>query len=100
MAFPSNQFGNQEPDNEPTIKDFVHQNFDVQFQMFSKVNVNGPNADPIFTFLKEKTDNRDIKWNFEKFLIDREGKVYKRYDTNVEPLSIENDIKYLLNKDV
>jgi len=93
LGFPCNQFGNQEPGSNSEIKQFVAK-FHVTFPMFSKIDVNGPNALPLFTFLKNGVD---IRWNFEKFLIDRNGKLYRRYLTNVEPFSFRQDILHLLS---
>lgn len=95
LAFPCNQFGGQEPGNEQQIKEFVKK-YDVQFTMFSKVDVNGPNASPVFKYLKSQKREllgNDIKWNFAKFLVSRDGRVVKRYAPNVNPKDIVPDIK-------
>lgn len=100
LAFPSNQFGGQEPKPESEIKEFVKEKFDVEFCMFSKINVNGDNAHPLYKFLKSKlggTLGDFIKWNFSKFLIDRNGVPFKRYAPTVAPKEIEDDIVKLLN---
>lgn len=100
LAFPSNQFGGQEPKPENEIKEFVKEKFDVEFCMFSKINVNGDNAHPLYKFLKSKlggTLGDFIKWNFSKFLIDRNGVPFKRYAPTVAPKEIEDDIVKLLN---
>lgn len=100
LAFPSNQFGGQEPKPENEIKEFVKEKFDVEFCMFSKINVNGDNAHPLYKFLKSKlggTLGDFIKWNFSKFLIDRNGVPFKRYAPTVAPKDIEDDIVKLLN---
>lgn len=99
LGFPCNQFRNQEPGTEEEIKQFCKTNYGVSFPMFSKVEVNGENTHPLYKFLKsEDPDNKDsdIKWNFEKFLIDKNGKVVKRYRTQVKPSKIADDIKELL----
>lgn len=98
-AFPCNQFGFQEPACELDIKKFVTEKFGFDPDLYSKVNVNGSNTHPLFEFLKHAqhgflTDT--IKWNFTKFLIDRDGNVVKRYAPNTEPLSMIDDIEKLL----
>ncbi|CAB1326569.1 unnamed protein product, partial [Coregonus sp. 'balchen'] len=90
LGFPCNQFGGQEPGTEVEIKEFVKQ-FDVQFDMFSKIDVNGDNAHPLFKWMKEQpkgkgTLGNNLKWNFTKFLIDREGQVVKRYGPMDDPI--------------
>ncbi|MBP1663686.1 MAG: glutathione peroxidase [Bacteroidetes bacterium] len=100
LGFPCNQFGNQDPGTNEEIQSFCKVNYGVTFPMFSKIDVNGENAHPIFIYLKNTlsgtiTDN--IKWNFTKFLIDRSGEPLKRYGSNVKPESIEADIVELLN---
>jgi len=100
LAFPCNQFGAQEPGNEEEIKNFCSLNYDVTFPLFKKIDVNGKNADPFIEFLKSSLPgllgSKAIKWNFTKFLIDRNGKPTKRYAPNDSPLSLVNDIKELL----
>jgi len=93
LAFPCNQFGNQEPGTNAEIVEFVKK-YHVTFPMFSKIDVNGPTADPLFTYLKHGVD---IRWNFEKFLCDRNGKLVKRYLTSDEPFSFRKDIISLLS---
>ena len=100
LGFPCNQFGNQDPGTDEEIQSFCQLNYGVTFPMFSKIDVNGDNAHPIFSYLKNSlsgTLTDDIKWNFTKFLIDPTGKPLKRYGSNVKPESIEADIIKLLN---
>ncbi|KAJ7328110.1 Phospholipid hydroperoxide glutathione peroxidase, mitochondrial [Desmophyllum pertusum] len=101
LAFPCNQFGGQEPGTNEEIKEFV-KGYDVQFDMFSKIDVNGSNADPLYVFLKNAkhgTLTNSIKWNFTKFLCDKHGVPVKRYSSTVSPLDIEKDIEKELSKD-
>lgn len=100
LAFPCNQFGGQEPGSDDEIKTFCERTFFTTFPIFSKIDVNGKNADPLFHFLKTEKPGflglKDIKWNFTKFLINREGKVVKRYAPSAEPEAIHKDIEALL----
>lgn len=100
LGFPSNQFLSQEPASNEKIKFFCQGTYDVHFDMFSKIDVNGDNASPLYKFLKEKQGGflwiDAIKWNFTKFLISRDGKVVKRYAPNVKPSEIRSDIEELL----
>ncbi len=101
LGFPCNQFGNQEPGDEKSIADGCMINYGVSFPMFSKIEVNGKNAHPIFKYLKNKLGGilgNSIKWNFTKFLIDPDGKPIKRYAPTTKPESIENDVVQLLPK--
>ncbi|KAF8783250.1 Phospholipid hydroperoxide glutathione like protein [Argiope bruennichi] len=94
LGFPCNQFGGQEPGSESQIKEFIKQ-YNVQFDMFSKIDVNGDNTHPLWSYLKKKqggTFGNFIKWNFSKFLIDKNGQPVKRYAPNVEPNAIEPDL--------
>lgn len=97
-AFPSNSF-NQEPACDVDIKEFIAKN-NVKFDMYSKVDVNGDNAAPLYKWLKKQQGGflgfDGIKWNFTKFLADKDGKPIKRYAPTTEPTSIEPDIKSLL----
>jgi glutathione peroxidase-family protein len=98
-SFPCNQFGSQEPWLEPEIKKFVTDNYGVTFDMYSKINVNGDDADPLFKYLKHKQGGilgDFIKWNFTKFLIDRNGVPVKRFGTTDAPKDMEKDIAALL----
>ena len=100
LGFPCDQFGHQEPGDENEIKRFCSLNYDVSFPMFSKVDVNGDHAHPLFKYLKNEArgllGSRGIKWNFTKFLIDKSGKVVKRYGSMDKPESIVKDIERLL----
>jgi glutathione peroxidase len=101
LAFPCNQFGNQEPGTNEEIKNFCSTKYNVTFRLFDKIDVNGPNTHPLYKFLKEAKPglmgSKDIKWNFTKFLIDRNGNVVERYAPQTTPESIEKDIEKLLN---
>jgi glutathione peroxidase len=99
LGFPCNQFKNQDPDNDENIMSFCSLNYGVTFPMFSKIEVNGKNAHPLYKFLKEKISgflSGEIKWNFTKFLIDRDGNVIKRFGPITEPEKIEDDIEKTL----
>ena len=99
IGFPCDQFNNQEYENIEETTQFCQINYGVTFPITAKIDVNGENAHPLFTFLKKQkkgilSDN--IKWNFTKFLIDREGQVVERYAPTTVPSKIEEDIKKLL----
>ena len=100
LGFPCNQFGAQEQGGEAEIKDFCETNFSVSFPMFAKIDVNGDNADPLFLFLQNAKkgfmDTGPIKWNFSKFVVDKEGNVVGRYGSLDDPAALEDDIKKLL----
>jgi glutathione peroxidase len=123
LGFPSNQFGEQEPGNNSEVKSFCEINYGVQFPMFEKIDVRGKDAHPLFkhlteqapfkgfdlenptgkflnTFLKEKLPDfligDSIKWNFTKFLIDRNGNVVERFESPVDPLDISGNIEVIL----
>lgn len=101
LAFPCNQFGSQEPGTDAEVKQFATSRFGVTFDMFSKINVNGDDAHPLYKYLKLKQKGTlidAIKWNFSKFLVDRNGKPVNRYSPNTEPKNIEKDIKALLEQ--
>lgn len=100
IGFPCNQFGWQEPGNSEEIASFCSLNYGVTFPVLKKIDVNGDKADPVYKFLKSKKSgllglNR-IKWNFEKFLVDKEGKVVERYSSVAKPLSLTDKIDSLL----
>jgi glutathione peroxidase len=100
LGFPCNQFGSQEPGSEAEIQNFCRVNFGVTFPMFSKINVNGDNTHPLYVYLKSEKPgilgSETIKWNFTKFLVDKEGKVIKRFGSSTSPESIEQDIEKIL----
>ena len=100
LGFPCNQFGKQEPGTEAEIAAFCDRNYHVTFPMFAKVDVNGDGAAPLYRFLKSEKPgllgSEAIKWNFTKFLVDRKGKVLKRYAPNDTPESIAPDIESAL----
>ncbi|XP_047966296.1 probable phospholipid hydroperoxide glutathione peroxidase, partial [Salvia hispanica] len=101
LAFPCNQFGSQEPGTNEEIQEFVCTRFKAEYPVFDKVDVNGSNAAPIYKFLKSAKGSMfgdGIKWNFAKFLVDKDGQVVDRYAPTTSPLSIEKDIKKLLEK--
>jgi len=101
LAFPCNQFGNQEPGDNEEIRSFCSINYGVSFPVFDKVNVNGENEEPLFTYLKESTAGilgKSIKWNFTKFLVDHEGNVIDRYASTTTPEKLEDKIVDLINK--
>ncbi|XP_017982885.1 PREDICTED: phospholipid hydroperoxide glutathione peroxidase 1, chloroplastic [Theobroma cacao] len=99
LAFPCNQFGGQEPGSNPEIKQFACTRFKAEFPIFDKVDVNGPNTAPVYQFLKSNAGGflgDLVKWNFEKFLVDKNGKVVERYPPTISPFQIEKDIQKLL----
>src|SRR5690606_10953918 len=97
---PCNQFGSQEPGSENEIQSFCTMNFGVSFPMFSKVDVNGDDAHPLYLFLKDSLPGllgiKAVKWNFTKFLIDKNGKPIKRYAPQDKPEDIAKDIEEIL----
>lgn len=99
LDFPCNQFGHQAPGTEEEIQEFCTLKYKTTFPLFAKIDVNGKNADPLFTYLKNQQGGflgDDIKWNFTKFLVSRDGKVIDRYAPVTKPESIEDDILKLL----
>ena len=120
VGFPCNQFGGQEPGTDDEIQDFCSVNYDVTFPIFAKVDVNGPDADPLFSYLRseapgdfnaetgggiyqhlsknypELLDGDQVKWNFTKFLVSPEGEVIKRYEPTVSPDAIGVDVEQYL----
>ncbi len=102
LGFPCNQFGNQEPGTEDSIKQFCSLKYQVSFPMFAKVAVNGEEAHPLYKILKEQRPGflgtRSIKWNFTKFLVDRDGRVVRRFGPSCGRRRLENHIAPLLTK--
>jgi len=100
LGFPCNQFGGQEPEGEAEIGAFCEKNFGVTFPLFSKVDVNGGGAHPLFQHLKKSAPGllgtEAIKWNFTKFLVKKDGTVYKRYAPSTAPAELVADIEKLL----
>ena len=99
LGFPCNQFGKQDPGSNDEIMEFCQLNYGVSFPMFGKIDVNGSDADPLFKHLKSQaggTLGDRIKWNFTKFLVNREGEVVKRYAPTTKPEAIAGDIETLL----
>jgi glutathione peroxidase len=100
LGFPCNQFGAQEAGNEAEIKDFCSLTYEVDFPMFSKVEVNGKNAHPLYNYLKSEEKGifgtEGIKWNFTKFLVDRKGTVLKRFAPTVKPEALDKDVEAAL----
>ena len=102
LGFPSNQFAGQEPASNEKIKYFCQGTYSVDFDMFAKIEVNGENASPLYKYLKKEQGGflwmDSIKWNFTKFLIDRNGNVVDRFAPQTRPANIEYEIKKLLDK--
>ncbi len=100
LGFPCNQFGAQEPGDAEEIKNFCSLTYDVKFPLFQKINVNGSDAAPLYQFLKSEKPGllgtEAIKWNFTKFLVNREGHVVKRYAPNDKPEDIKKDLSKML----
>ena len=100
LGFPCDQFGHQEPGDEAEIKNFCSLNYDVNFPLFAKIEVNGSNTHPLYKYLKKEAKGvlgtEAIKWNFTKFLVDRDGKVIGRYAPTTPPEKITGDIEKAL----
>ncbi|WP_090571545.1 glutathione peroxidase [Nitrosomonas sp. Nm33] len=100
LGFPCNQFGGQEPGNDEEIKNFCSLNYDVTFPLFAKIEVNGESAHPLYQYLKTEQKGilgtEAIKWNFTKFLVDRNGEVVKRFAPQTTPAELEKEINSLL----
>ena len=100
LGFPCNQFGHQEPGDEAQISEFCELNFGVDFPLFGKIDVNGDDAHPLYRHLKEEAPgllgSKAVKWNFSKFLVNRDGQVVKRYAPTDKPESLAKDIEKLL----
>ncbi|HEY5600335.1 MAG TPA: glutathione peroxidase [Candidatus Manganitrophaceae bacterium] len=101
LGFPCNQFGRQEPGSEKEIQAFCEKNYGVTFPLFAKVNVNGPDAHPLFEYLKQSAPGalgtEPNKWNFTKFLVDRNGKPVGRFAPTTKPEGLEKEIERLLS---
>ena len=101
LGFPCDQFGHQEPGDEQEIQQFCSLNYDVSFPLFAKIEVNGPNAHPLYRWLKSEKagvlGTEAIKWNFTKFLVDRSGNAAKRYAPNDTPETIDVDVSAMLS---
>ena len=100
LGFPCNQFGAQEPGNAEEIASFCKLTYDVSFPLYGKIDVNGDNAAPLYQHLKDEArgllGSKSIKWNFTKFLVDRTGKVVKRYPPQAKPEELARDIEVLI----
>ncbi len=100
LGFPCNQFGHQEPGDEVEIGAFCEKNYGVDFPMFAKIDVNGSDAHPLYRYLKSEAPgllgSEGIKWNFTKFLVDREGRVIRRYAPKDKPEALAADIEKAL----
>lgn len=99
LGFPCDQFAHQEPGDNAEIADFCASTYGVSFPMFAKIDVNGPTAHPLYSWLRTEKGGvlgDAIKWNFTKFLLDRDGQVVRRYPPTVAPAAIEADIRALL----
>lgn len=99
LGFPCNQFGGQEPGSSEEAESFCQLNYGVTFKIFAKIDVNGEGAHPLFQYLKSEQpgpEGEEIVWNFTKFLVDREGRVVKRFEPRESPESMKSDIESLL----
>jgi glutathione peroxidase len=100
LGFPCNQFGHQEPGDAGAIRAFCSEKYDVTFPLFAKIDVNGANVHPLYKYLKHAAPgvlgSEAIKWNFTKFLIDRDGNVVRRYASADNPGKIEKDVAAVL----
>lgn len=100
LAFPCNQFGGQEPGDAAAISEFCRSRYDVTFPLFEKIEVNGPHAHPLYAWLKSQKagilGSQSIKWNFSKFLVDRNGRVIQRLGPTAKPESLRKEIERAL----
>ncbi|MFV0343203.1 MAG: glutathione peroxidase [Anaerocolumna sp.] len=99
IGFPCNQFAGQDPSDNEEIHTFCQRNYGVSFPMYEKIDVNGESAHPLYKYLKQEakgTLGNQIKWNFTKFIVNKDGKVVKRVAPTVNPIKMEEDIKMLL----
>jgi glutathione peroxidase len=101
LGFPCNQFGAQEPGTNTEIQEFCQMKFGIKFPVFDKIDVNGDTAHPLYNYLKSEAPgllgSKSIKWNFTKFLVDKDGKVLKRFAPTDKPENIQKEIKKLLS---
>ena len=101
LAFPCNQFNKQEPGNAEEISTFCKLTYDVKFPVFGKIDVNGADESPLFTWLKNAAPGilgtRAVKWNFTKFLVDRSGTLCRRYAPSTKPEELRKDVEALLS---
>ena len=97
LGFPCNQFGKQEPGDAAQIKNFCSINYDVTFPLFAKIDVNGPAKHPLYEYLEDEArgflGSKNIKWNFTKFLVGRDGKVLRRFAPTVKPEALDRVIE-------
>lgn len=104
LGFPCNQFRRQEPGSSQEIRQFCELNYQISFPLFGKIDVNGSNAHPLFRYLKREAPGvfgtKSIKWNFTKFLVRRDGSVYKRYAPMTKPQEMAADIEKLLAEEI
>jgi glutathione peroxidase len=102
LGFPCNQFGRQEPGDAAQIGEFCSARYDVSFPMFAKIDVNGPAAHPLYALLRRElpgiVGSTSVKWNFTKFLVDRQGRPVQRYAPQATPESLRGDIEVLLER--
>jgi glutathione peroxidase len=100
LGFPCDQFGHQEPGADAEIQEFCSLNFNINFPLFKKIEVNGANTAPVYQYLKEAAPgvmgSKSVKWNFTKFLVNKQGKVTKRYSSTTKPAEMIKDIEKLL----
>jgi glutathione peroxidase len=102
LAFPCNQFANQEPDKGDKIESFCQLNYGVTFELHKKIKVNGPDSTPLYQYLKQQAKGifgtQSIKWNFTKFLVNHDGSIIERFSPKTDPLKLEDRIKIFLSK--
>lgn len=99
LGFPCNQFANQEPGSDEEASEYCQVNYGVEFPVFAKVNVNGPNAHPLFAWLRNESDanGADIEWNFAKFVVGRDGQLVERFAPPIDPLDLVPTIEAALS---
>ena len=102
LGFPCNQFAGQEPGSDEEIQSFCRLNYSVTFPVFAKIEVNGPNAHPLYQFIKDQArglaGTQSVKWNFTKFLVDRQGHVVRRYASTTVPADLATDLERFLSE--